>query len=403
MRILHVEDNFSPLFGYQINFLSKWNSINGHQVIILTTDSMKYWSDNGFISNEDMRNVAALDRQFELNTGVKVVRMKSMGRFSGREIMPLHLESTVKELNPDCIFAHGCDSLTGMRLIMGAERFNCPIITDNHMAEVASQNRYSKAFRRFYSAFVTPRIIRNRIPVIALGEDIKKRCNEEYRIPLELLSVVSWGVDTEMFRPDLVTRGVMRNQHNISEADFVCIYTGKLIKEKKVRLLVDAFSKKFSSNRNAVLLLVGSGEGKYYEDLMTLIEKSENRVIRICTQPVSSLAKYYQMSDIACWPGACSLSFFDAQACGLPVIAENIDANRFRINYENDNGIIFESDNISSLRAAIEELFSASRERIFEMSRKAQDFVTHRYSYEIISQKIERIIQNEITRKGIRK
>ena len=41
MRILHIEDYFFPTAGYQINLLSKYMSMKGHEVHILASKPTK--------------------------------------------------------------------------------------------------------------------------------------------------------------------------------------------------------------------------------------------------------------------------------------------------------------------------------------------------------------------------
>lgn len=60
-----------------------------------------------------------------------------------------------------------------------------------------------------------------------------------------------------------------------------------------------------------------------------------------------------------------SLSFFDAQGSGLPVIAEGINANRVRITPERQDGFHYQVDDWKDLRQRIAERMSMGPENRF--------------------------------------
>lgn len=398
MRIVHVEDYFWATFGYQLNFLAKWNRIHGHDIHIVASDSFAPFVASGVLSESETVNWAASDKEYSQKYNVSITREKSFGRYSSREFLTSRIFDTVAQKKPDIVMLHGSDSLTAIRFLRKARYLPYPVVTDNHMASVASENKLRDVFRVAYRRLVTPHIVKNNIPVVALAEDIKEYCINQYAVPSHQISVVSWGVDTTLFHPDKKARNLFRCKHNISESDFVLVYTGKITSSKKVGLLARATQERFSNGKNVVILLVGGGSGKYYEHTMSFFRNSKNRVITFPIIPVTELPPFYQASDIAVWPGACSLSFFDAQACGLPVIAENIDANRLRITPERDNGALYYSDDWQALRNEIERFLSMPADTIRCIGKNGYQFVFDNFNYDKIALEIEAIMQFAIER-----
>lgn len=401
MKIVHVEDNFLPTSGYQLNFLAKWNVKHGHQVTIVASDSLAPWTGVGFSSN----SLEKMDKVYELNHAVKIIRIHSKRRISGRELMDRKLLEIVSDEKPDVVMVHGFDTLTGLRFIWKLGRLSYPLISDSHMYPVASVNKFAKFFRTYVRKFITPKIKRFSLNIAAVSPATKQFMMESYRVPSELIPVIPFGTDTDLFKPDPVRSALTRRELSISEDNFVLIYTGKIAHDKKVLLLAEVFANicKQKVSRKPVLILVGSGNGSYYEKVMHTLESVKQHVRYVPTQEVWNLPKFYQAADLAVWPGACSLSFFDAQACGLPVIAENIAGNDERLKY--DNGWLFKPDSVSDLEDKIKEAFELSTEELKQKGHRGMEIAVKNQSYDKISSEFEKLMIQEIERfrKGGRK
>src|SRR6185369_1239178 len=128
------------------------------------------------------------------------VRVPLIGFYSGRAIFRPSLFKTVAALNPDVVFVHGEDTLTGMLFIRFAKRLKYPLVLDCHMLEMASQNRFRKFFRAFYRRFITPIILRENIPLIRVVDSVYvQKC---LGIPLSHTDLLSFGTDTTHFKPN---------------------------------------------------------------------------------------------------------------------------------------------------------------------------------------------------------
>ncbi len=401
MKIVHVEDNFLPTSGYQLNFLAKWNVKHGHEVAIVVSDSLVPWTGVGFTSN----SLEKMDREYELQHGVKIIRVHSRRRISGREVLERQLFQIVNDEKPHVVMVHGFDTLTGLRFIWKLGKLNYPIISDSHMYPVASVNKFAKFFRTYVRKFITPKIKRFSLKIAAVSPATKQFMMESYRVPSELVPVIPFGTDTDLFKPDASQRSLTRTELGISEDAFVLIYTGKIAEDKEVLLLAEAFANicKQKTSGNPFLILVGSGIGSYYEKVIHTLESVNEYVRYVPTQEVWNLPKFYQAADLAIWPGACSLSFFDAQACGLPVIAENIAGNDERLSH--NNGWLFKSDSVNDLEDKINEAIELSSEELKQKGYRGMEIAVENQSYDRISSEFEKLMIQEIERfrKGGRK
>ena len=395
MRIIHVEDCFLPTSGYQINFLAKWNKLHNHDVTIVTGDSLKPWLSVGFI---DVNKINDLDKKFKEDTGVDVIRVKSLFRYSGREYISSKIFNIIKKLKPDAVVVHGSDTLTGIRFAVRIKDLYCAVVFDNHMVEIASKNPLAPAFRFFMSKVITPIFIKYNIPIVAVSDSTRRFITDRYKIPEWLVSVIPLGTDTSLFFPSTERKNSIRHKLGIKDNDFVCIYTGKISEDKKVKLLAEAFAKKISFfGRNIVLLLVGSGSGSYYHEVFYLLSQSENKVIHVQTQPVDRLPDFYRAADLAIWPGAASLSVYDAAASGLILALEDIDINRERS--KDLNAFLFEPDSIEGIRNTIKNVLSLSKDKSAEIIERTIKVVRAKYSYDMIASEFESLIESQIRRR----
>lgn len=380
MRILHVDETFHPSYGYQVNPLAKFQIKQGHDVSILApTREYMYPVYREF--GDDGRELDKEDMAYENATGVKIVRVAAKGYFMRRLVYGTELFRTIKEINPEVIFVHCVETLTAMRFLLRKKDY--PMVFDSHMLSMASQNRFAKIYEYVFRNVFAKIIIKNQYNVIRTQND--DYVNKHLGIPYTLTPFISFGTDTILFRPSHEARHKFRMEHGIAESDFVVIYTGKLTSTKGGKMLAEAFNKKFDVQRKIVLVVVGTPtKDKYGQEVESLLKNSPNRVLMFPTQPYMELAQFYQAADLSVFPTQCSMSFYDAQACGLPVLSEDNNVNVDRCSY--DNGFNFRQGDIEDFRAKIIEAAELPEETMQQMSNNACSFINNGYDYQSIAQ-----------------
>ncbi|MHB1454438.1 MAG: glycosyltransferase family 4 protein [Saccharofermentanales bacterium] len=390
MRILHWDEMFHPSFGYQINLLAKFQVKQGHEVIIVTSDKIE--EHPAFASFGNKEDINHADDFYSKMNGVKILRLPINGIVSSRVIYKRGYLKSIKELNPDVIMCHTNDTLSAIRIAQKHKYLNIPIVFDNHMLVMASLNPLSRYFRAFFRLFITPIIKKKGWTVIRTQDD--NYVNKYLGIPKEQTPFISFGSDTTLFHPDEETRMRFRKDYTISENDFIVVYTGKLDKAKGGKFLAETFKKDFIYEREIVLIVVGNTNGEYGKEVEDIFSKSENRVLRFSTQKYTELARFYQSSDLAIFPKQCSLSFYDAQACGLPVLSEDNNINVDRL--QNSNGFNFKAGDIADFREKILFCAMMTDKDYSIMKQNAVEFIRKNYDYEIIAKQYTDILINEV-------
>jgi glycosyltransferase involved in cell wall biosynthesis len=392
MKIVNVVDFFHPNAGYENNILPKYLVKNGHQAVIITAQLDKV--PEGFTSFFGKDNINEDDQSFCSKTGIEIIRVPVKCFISGRAWFTDEIFKTVEAVSPDLLFLCGNDTLISMQFLLKNRKKCNPLILDSHMLEIASKNPFNKLFRHFYKKIFTPIIIKNKLQVIRVQDDAYvERC---LGIPLNQAPFISFGSDTMLFHPDDTVRKNFRDKNGINENDFVIVYAGKLDAEKGGKLLAHSFEAKFDTDKNVVFLVVGNTNGEYGDEVEKIFKKAENRIIRFPTQRYTDLAQFYQASDLAVFFKQCSLSFYDVQACAVPVVLEDNSINIDRCSYE--NGLTFKSGDIDDFRDKILKLIEMGNDEYQKIRQNAYSFVKENYDYEDIVKKYIAIFEKEYSR-----
>lgn len=394
MKIIHLEAEFLPHLGYQVNILSKYMAKLGHEVIILSTElnvirkhQQSYMNPSQVISDEE----------FYKSHNVKIIRFKCYGIISDRHIWTINVFSRIKELQPDLIFVHDNDTFVSMIYLLAyLKKIGIPVIFDSHMTEIASKNKLAFFFRFIYGLLITPIIIKNRIYVVRTLDD--NFVQKAFKIPESLSPIISFGSDIDLFKPNPKLKNELRSYYKISNNELVFVYSGKLSKDKKGLFFAESILESFNKNgakKNAVFLIISSVEGEYGVNVENKLLNSQNRIIKLSFMKYTELPLIFNLADVAVIPYAASLTYFDYLSSGLPVIWSNIAIN----NNRSDQSFVelFENENIKSFREKIELFLNLDDEKLFLKSRLARDFVVRNFSYEKITNEFLELISQEIS------
>ena len=388
MKIVYVDETFHPAYGYQSNPLAKFQRVQGNEVTIITVSKdqihpvYREFGDNGESVEKD-------DEIYQKATGVKIVRVNTKGYFMHRAVYTHDVFKAVRNEKPDVVFVHCAETLTAMRFLL--HRKEWPMMLDSHMLSMASQSKFVGVFEAVYRTIFRRIIEKHSYYVVRTQDD--DYVNTHLGIKKELTPFISFGTDTIMFSPSVEAREKFRKENNISENDFVVVYTGKLTEAKGGKLLAETFKEKFDVP--VTLVCVGTPpDSDYGREVQRILDASENRVIMFPTQKYMELAPFYQMADLSIFPKQCSMSFYDAQACGLPVLSEKNNVNCDRCSHQ--NGDNFEAGNIEDFRAKIMRFALMGKEEREQYRRNSRAFVEAGYDYADIARQYTDYLRKSI-------
>lgn len=153
----------------------------------------------------------------------------------------------------------------------------------------------------------------------------------------------------------------IRNKFNIKN-EKVIIFVGRIVKDKGIEVLVNAFELLDQYFGNVKLILVGP----YENDLDPISDSVYNKIQTndkiISVGYVEDVRPYYAISDILAFPSfreGFPNVLLQAGAMGLPIVASNINGCN-EIIEENVNGVLFTAGDHLALYNSIKKVFEDS-------------------------------------------
>ena len=166
------------------------------------------------------------------------------------------------------------------------------------------------------------------------------------------------GIDTSYFDPELYSikdNEVLKTNLGIKKTDFVFIFVGRIVSDKGINELVEAFDKICLVEENIKLLLVGP-----FEDELDALQKKTKLLINNSDKILSvgyqnDVRPYFSISDCLVFPSyreGFPNVVMQAGAMRLPSIVSDINGCN-EIIENNINGILIEVKSVSAIYEAM--------------------------------------------------
>lgn len=197
------------------------------------------------------------------------------------------------------------------------------------------------------------------------------------------------GVDTIFFDPNTITneeKNTLRKEIGIKKDDFVFIFIGRLVTDKGINELVQAFEQLSSTHNNIKLLFVGSREEELdplHKSTETILNTNKN-IIMVGSK--SNVKPYYAIANALTFPSyreGFPNVVMEAGAMGLPSIVSNINGCN-EIIIEGENGYIIPAKNTEELYKKMEFVFLNKKLD----SNDIRKLITTRFERKVIWQEI---------------
>lgn len=191
------------------------------------------------------------------------------------------------------------------------------------------------------------------------------------------------GVDVDHFAPvDATERDALRQSLKLPQGPLV-VFTGRLVTEKGVNVLIDAWPQVLREKPEARLLLVGEGEQR--QEL-----EAQARQLGIAKQIIfaggcADVAPYLRAADAFVLPSFAEglpIALLEAMACGLPSVATAIGGTMRVLTDDVHGRLVLVDDPAALARGLIEALGSAGR----SWGEQARQHVVAQYSLDVVAE-----------------
>lgn len=281
----------------------------------------------------------------------------------------------IKKINPDIVIVQGIPGdLTLRRIVSWAKRKNKKIII---WACAWEPGRAKGLLFKFKSALVSTFFKKahyfltysthasNYVKNIGIDDSNIETCYNGIEIDEMLENSVQVIAESKKIREKYKLDGFI-----------TFLYVGGLISEKRVDLLVDAFSRLRERYNNIKLLIIG--DGPLRNDLEMQIEKYNDDNIKYLGRIVDGVDPYFSAADCFVLPGIGGLALNQAMFWKKTCIVSEADGTEDDLVIEGHSGYRFNKHNLDSLIAAMERRIEEKYEKLKEMEEISYHIITEK-------------------------
>ncbi|MGE4169795.1 MAG: glycosyltransferase family 4 protein [Candidatus Margulisiibacteriota bacterium] len=229
-----------------------------------------------------------------------------------------------KDLKIDVIHAQTPFSMGYLALHLGA-KYNIPVVHTYHtfFAEYLHYLPLPNVLTKAYAVMQSRRFC-NRCDQVVVPSQAMKNTLNSYGITTPI-DVIPTGVEIDTI-PYSSQASAFREAHQIPADRPLCIFVGRLGKEKNVYFLLDAFRQVLKTVPNALLLVVGDGPELKGMRLWAHELKLDQSVRFVGYLPRNEVFTAYAASDLILFPSKTEtqgLSLLEGLAMGKPAVCLN--------------------------------------------------------------------------------
>ncbi len=194
------------------------------------------------------------------------------------------------------------------------------------------------------------------------------------------------GIDTTFFSRQQIDdhkQEKLKKELNIQPNDFVFIFVGRLVGDKGINELIEAFSK--LKTQNSKLLLVGPLESDLDPLQIFTLKEIENNPNIISVGFQKDVRSYFAISDVLTFPSyreGFPNVVLQAGAMELPSIVSNINGCN-EIIIEGKNGAIISVKNVEEILNAMSRI-SSDKEYYDFLKRNTRSLIQSRYEQSVV-------------------
>lgn len=300
-------------------------------------------------------------------------------RDKGYDVRPIHIDRSIKPISniksiwkmfklfrkerPDIVHVH-----TPVAAVLGriAAKFaRVPTVIYTAHGFYFHENMSKRTYRFFYMVEkVSAKLFTDYI--FTQSEEDGALAVEKKFLPEDRITVISNGVDvTNKFNPSNIDQNQvkkLKENLGINEKDQVITFIGRLVKEKGIFELLDAF--RHLDRDNVKLLIIGdTGESERDQNTKAELEKYIHDKNVTFTGFRKDIPELLSITDIFCLPSyreGMPRSIIEAMAMECAIVATDIRGSREEVDHE-ENGLLVPLKSVKPLSEAFNTILNDSK------------------------------------------
>lgn len=380
MKILLTTDSYKPTINgvvISIDTLQKELEKLGHEVKVLTLAERAHINQDGDVYRTPSYSAGKIypGLRFTLSTDDSI-----------------YLD--ILAWGPDIIHAH-CEFSTFWMSKQFAKKLNIPIVHTYHTVYedythyFSPNKKIGKKLISIYSKYILNQVE----SVIAPTEKVKKLL-ESYEVE-QPIHVIPTGIQLKKFQEPLSPskNTELKAKHDIPEENILCVFVGRLAKEKNLTEIFKYLAK--MKIENVSFLVVGDGPYRFHLE-STVDRLNLNDVVSFTGMiDQNEIANYYKIGDIflnASTSETQGLTYIEALSSGLPLLCRHDEALE-DVLINNVNGYQYQT--YEEFKNYFLQLITNESIRK-QMGDKAAKVAHQRYSAETFAKRVEKIYDDSL-------
>lgn len=388
INIVHLclQAPYNDYWGYQDNLIPKYNREAGHEVTVITTNTLH--DDSGRIAETETG-------EYCLNDGQRIIRLKYVD-FKPRVVAAClryyKIYPILKRLHPDFIMVHGLGSVSALQVVKYLKKVNpkCVVIADNHMdyynSSLSSDSWKMHLLRGFWKMF--NRNVQKYYKAVYGTTPWRVTYSKDvFGISPDKSALLVTGGDDDKIHFDRAAeiRHDIRAGLGIGDDAFVLVTGGKIDRAKNIHLLMQAVAE--LNNDNIKLIVFGQPK----DDMKEIVEKysKDKNIFCIGWIEADKAYDYFLASDLSVFPGTHSVLWEQACACGIPGLFKDWEGMR-HVDLGGNAEFLYE-DSVDEIKEKISEIYN-DKEKYARMKKVAEEKGIKTFSYREISKRAIELI-----------
>jgi len=386
MNLLHVTPYYAPAWYYggvvrAVTDLTKAQAEAGHQVIVLTTDTLGP-SQRVSVRQESRGGVSVFRARNLSNRFRSALNLSTPVRFGARA------RQLIREYDIDLVHCHELRTMENLSVVRAVRSLNRPVVISPHgtLSIQVGRSRLKRLWDLAFGEYLLPSFDHIMALTEMEADEIRKLwASRGIFLDRGQISVVPNGIFPDAFA-QLPSGDRFRRQWGLGTGP-VIVFLGRLAERKGLQILLPAFAQAAGNVPDARLLIVGP-DNNMRSRLDGLVAKHHlvDRVIFTGLLEDEDKRAALAASDIFALPAigeGFSMAVLEAMACRLPVLL-TVGCN-FPEVAEAGAGLIVPRE-IAALGEALHVLL-LDPDRRATMGRRAFQFAQARFSWtQIVAQ-----------------
>lgn len=226
--------------------------------------------------------------------------------------------------------------------------------------------------------------------VICVSDGVREQFAKDGICSLEKSMVVlngsANGVDTDYFNPEIVDDSSVRQQYGLKENDIVCVFIGRMVRDKGCELLFKAIETLHKKDERVKLLLVGGridDTDAISAEAETILAKSEFIIECGAQKDVRPFLKAANFLVLPSFREGFGQVLIEANSMGIPVIASDIIGCN-NVVKDGVNGFLCEPRSQESLEEKVHRMITDAE--LYEtMKRQCRTYCIDNYDRKSVS------------------